>query len=1057
MVAALLPWPAQAEQPPQALDARELTAAERIALARDFVMRVSKGFAAADRKLQQANKADVSSVPDGEILFFRPRLDKRLWIEMPVMSVVEKGDILVSLRDFVAALQFPITITPEGDRASGWYIREKNLFNLEMKSQKVVTSTGEFTLSQDVRTQDGDIFVPAVEMEKWFGLGLNPNVSALEFFIESPIKLPVQEQLERRGRYFADRRIGPPVLPFKEDKPGALGVPFVDVSTGLHYRRSGDGKDVDFRQRASVNTSGDFAYGTLKTYTQLEREERLTNLRATYERESRQPDMLGPLNARRVKLGDVTPVNIPLNETQTAGVGARITNADPSRAYLRSSTEITGTAIPGWDVELFRENQLLAFRTVDENGVYRFGNVDLYKTNNNFRLIFYGPQGEIREEELYVPVDPKRLDDMGSAYDIALYGQNTQTYRKVEVEDQDRWTPNVTALYEVPVGDQTALSAGLSTRADNGKHRGTGYAGLSTSLGNTLLNVNTALDNKGESAAELVLRRDMGAHEVRNETRVATKGYGYTEPEPIDTSSNIFFSDENDEDDLGDSEVFGNKFSINGPSVLPFGSKPQYNLSLNYTQDADGGQNLLSSVGLSTYLKPVSVSQQFQHGRREDGDNRLVSEGDTLNSLTSVSGMVGRNRVRLLADYKIKPDSNLERVAASLQRNLTARTELDLGIQRNMQTKLTEGRGRVNWRTGFATISPGVTYNSERDLTATLNTRFGLSKDPDSGKVRMFDRNITSSGAVRAFVFLDKNGDNVFGEGDEPIPDVILRAPQNGGKELTDEEGYAFFYRMNDTVVTDVFIDEDGLPDPLWIPGFAGVSIKPRDGRIIPLDFPVHMAGEMDGTVYVRRDEENLFPLRSVRLGLYDMNNKKVMSTVSEADGFYLFTKIPPGAYYLNIDEPRLQDNLARPLPQRVNVGYDGTIIYANNVYVREGQNDVPITFVAEKPTSEEDSKELAGRRFALNLGDYSSRLTMGLAWFKARSLAKAFLTGANLVEKPSESLPDSESHKYSLRLNINDADITSAYKRCAEIRSAGTPCTLEILPGGMEQKVAAK
>lgn len=853
---AALAFSARAEVPPESAVSQSLTPAQRLSLAKEFVSRISKGLASADQKLMETGRAgkDLSNIPDGEILFFRLRLDQKLALDSTIFSIVENGGILVSLKDFISAVQFPITVSPDGNVASGWFIRENRPFELDMAKREVKSRDKIFPVSESVRVEDNDVLVPSDELGRWFGIELDPNPSQLEFFLVSPIKLPIQEQLDRKNRTFSNQQIGPPLLPEAESDRKALDFPFVDVASTSRYSRPGDGGKTKTQNTASVRTSGDFAYGTLFTQSQLDREERLTNLRVNYKKEERDPELLGPLHARRYEIGDVIPVDIPLNDTETTGMGVRVTNADKLRNIIRPSTEITGTNFPGWDVELYREEQLLAVQTVGDDGLYKFDNVDLFSANNNFRLVFYGPQGEVREEEVYVPVDPSRLSQMSSAYDVSIYRQNTQTYRKFKGKDRDEGSPNIVAYYERPLTENLALSAGFSNRQDNGDQKGRIYGGLSTSLYGTILNFNTALDSKGESAGEIVARKDIGKHSLRNETRVSSEAYRLTEPDDQENAQIFTSSTTNSTDDV---EIFGNQFSATGPFPFQVGQKPRYNLSLDYSQQADGDQYVFSGLGFSTVWSPISFSEQLTYRAATGG----TASDDEVRSLTSVSGNIGSNRLRLTADYEIKPESELDNITANVKRRITPKAELDVSLIRMEQERITEGRAQVNWDAGYANISPGVIYNTENDLTATINTRFGLARDPASGSVKSFDRQVTAYGGVSAFVFLDKNGDMKFGDGDEPISDVIIKAPQNGGREITEEDGRAFFRSMGAMRLTDVFVDPGSLPDPYWISSFEGSAILPREGHVTELEFPIHVGGEIDGTVYARALDGGVYPV----------------------------------------------------------------------------------------------------------------------------------------------------------------------------------------------------
>lgn len=508
LLMALLPLTlsaARAERVPAAEPAKTLSDMDRLSLARQFVARLSGKYKEIELKEEAAgvNTDDVSYMEDGEELLFNIRITKKLLLESPLLGVVSNGGVLLSLQDFISGLDFPIVYDAEKGHAQGWYIRQSKKFDLDSSQRTVTTDQGAFTFSRAVQVQDNDVLVPYKELAQWFGLTLSLNISRLDMLVTSPIPLPIEEKLARGGRRFKDYKIGPAELPRMEEKAAALGIPFVDVSTTSSYSRPGEGGEAELRSRASVRTSGDFAGGTLTSQSTYDKEDLLTNARVNYKQESLEKDLLGPLKARRFELGDVNPVIVPLNDNPVIGLGARVTNADPDRSSLRPDTRITGTTFPGWEVELYRENQLLGYQVVDDTGLYAFENVDLFTEDNRFRVVLYGPQGEVEEQEVFVPVDPSRLAEMGSAYDISVTAQDTQTYRKIDSDNEDRGAPNVTAMYEVPVGPSTALSAGISTRQDNGEQKATAHGGVSTKMLGTLFNLNTAVDNAGEMAGGL--------------------------------------------------------------------------------------------------------------------------------------------------------------------------------------------------------------------------------------------------------------------------------------------------------------------------------------------------------------------------------------------------------------------------------------------------------------------------------------------------------------------------------------------------------------------------
>ena len=62
-----------------------------------------------------------------------------------------------------------------------------------------------------------------------------------------------------------------------------------------------------------------------------------------------------------------------------------------------------------------------------------------------------------------------------------------------------------------------------------------------------------------------------------------------------------------------------------------------------------------------------------------------------------------------------------------------------------------------------------------------------------------------------------------------------------------------------------------------------------------------------------------------------------------------------------------------------------------------------------------------------------------------------------DLIEKPSESYPDSSAQSYVLRASLKQNDLTGAYKTCGEILRGGNYCLVEILSGGLAQAIPDK
>ncbi len=73
------------------------------------------------------------------------------------------------------------------------------------------------------------------------------------------------------------------------------------------------------------------------------------------------------------------------------------------------------------------------------------------------------------------------------------------------------------------------------------------------------------------------------------------------------------------------------------------------------------------------------------------------------------------------------------------------------------------------------------------------------------------------------------------------------------------------------------------------------------------LDFPIFTSGEIDGTVYLKRDGRTV-PAGRVTVEVVDERNRVVRSTTTEYDGFYVISKIPLGKYRIRVSRQQMSE-----------------------------------------------------------------------------------------------------------------------------------------------------
>ena len=386
--------------------------------------------------------------------------------------------------------------------------------------------------------------------------------------------------------------------------------------------------------------------------------------------------------------------------------------------------------------------------------------------------------------------------------------------------------------------------------------------------------------------------------------------------------------------------------------------------------------------------------------------------------------------------------------------------ESQLEVGHTIESDVSRLSGQLNWRPKYATISPRFSYDSDGNVEGTLNTRFGLTRNPDPGEF-VFSRDfVTGNGAINAFVFLDKDGNKIFDGEDEPIADARVVTPQNGGGANTSEQGIATINQLRPNIITDVFVEQGTLADPYWIPAEDGVSIMPRTGTNVRVDLPVHVSGEIDGTVYAKKADGSSVPLRKVLLRLHNEDGTIEQKTKTGPDGFYLFSLVPPGRYALSVADAGLPRDMRRPRPKFVEIGYDGTTIFGNDIILEAGKPDIPNEILADMDDYKEYHPHIDfndnNYMIALNLGQYKSRLLTSFMWYRLKSRYEEILRGTKLYVPPSQSYALPKTGEHTLRVGLASGNIDDAYNRCRALVARGFYCKVEFYPTAKQEKMAA-
>ena len=236
--------------------------------------------------------------------------------------------------------------------------------------------------------------------------------------------------------------------------------------------------------------------------------------------------------------------------------------------------------------------------------------------------------------------------------------------------------------------------------------------------------------------------------------------------------------------------------------------------------------------------------------------------------------------------------------------------------------------------------------------------------------------------------------------------------------------------------MTDIELDEDTLPDLYMMSGTSGYSLLPRQGDITQFDFPVHLSGEVDGTLSTENKSGDVQVAKNGEIEFYPLIKTEIRQpkiVKAAFDGFYVASKVPPGEYLVNISNKTTKRHKAgNPPPQKVDIGYDGKVVYGMNFKMDKKHGQVPVIVEYDRNTTQD---------------------VIPVLYIKKKTETKLLSLLGQLQGPTSEiyegltPIRDREEH-YSLTHN----DVERAHDKCRMINERAVPCQLIIqMPQNVE------
>lgn len=790
--------------------------------------------------------------------------------------------------DFLTTLDVPMKIDLTAKKASGWAFKESSTISIDLGAGRVDYGANSETLAGNaIRETSEGWCVDSAALARWFGLGVKPVTSGSVLVLESEAKLPVELAIERQKRASNMKRAQfdlttlPQVrLPYRMWRAPALD--FV-VSAGMTYRAD-SGVKVD--RRTSVYAAGEIAHLSYDAHVATNDKGMPSSLRLRAYRSDPDGGLLGPLQATHFGFGDVTGLSTRLSGSSMSGRGALVTNRPVVNPTSFDRTRLEGELPAGWDAELYRNGQLLAFARSDDRQRYVFEDVQLLYGENQLTVILYGPQGQVRARDEMINVGRDNVPPGKTWY---WAGVNQPGLDLVELHPREltEFQARAEAAVSVEHGLDERTSAGVLARTMLLEDKRVTFVegSVRRSIGSALIEVGIARESGGGTAARAQLLAKLGSVNVSAEA-VAARDFRLRGGRPT--------------------SVRDVRVAVDAPIRMGRALIPAHG-DVHFTSRADGSSQLDAAARLSAAIDRFNLAGGIKY-RRQYLAKGPAPPPEVIADLMG-TGRIAGVRVRGSTGFEVSPESRFRSAELAGYWSASDNADWEGAIAYDGPQK--RARARISHIRHFSSLALAVTGEAASDGSVAIGLNLNFSLDPGGG-LSLSRRPLAGAGSVRARVYRDLNDNGVADPGEPFEKGALITAGRTIAEKPTDSKGQVLVAGLTTFTPITVGIDQTSLSDPMLAPKKAIQVVVPRPGVPAEVEIGLVGAGDVEGAIV----KNGGLGFEGLDLELVDTSGNVVATARTDYDGYFLFERAPYGTYSVRIAKDSAE---AAGVPQELN------------------------------------------------------------------------------------------------------------------------------------------
>lgn len=811
-------------------------------------------------------------------------------------------DVYFSLNDILSFFILPNEIKNNGKLIEGYTtsIDTSFIFDITEKYYKNIKGEKKSFKEIDYFITDIEVYVSTALLKDLFDWEIETYNNQLLIYIKTKSEMPLLREWKRSKKGVKTDQISgtntfAPLLYDKNWNWFNGGI--LDYSVGAYYGTKIENYSFSGNLGLQV-LGGDLQVNSNGGFNNIEKTQ-IINQAARWrynftENKYLSQIAIGDVSNMSYRSGSLGSVIFPTSRIQ----GIQISNENTLMPSSFSLFTIEDQIDPGWEVELYINNQLFGRTKTDPSGYYKFI-LPMNYGNTGIDLKFYGPKGEYISKERIIDIPSQFLPPGEIKYSIS-YGKDFKTRNYLsEIRNSiglTNWMSNSITVSKEDTIDQYNILNQTSFRLP----------------GNFIFDL--YYSPKNLYSAGINVHSDLlGSYAL-----IYTKFLGESifNTKKVNESAMLFIT-------------------------LPRFYDLPFNISIRSNVDKINQElNSTNDIGLYLNIYGISISNRFIYFLNKNFSSGVTTFSHNFtsdisfywNQKPSFLQFIGNTRFSVNGYFNTSENKFVSwsaNISQQLYKNIDAnfiwRKDIASGVS-TLDLRLTINLNEIRSNSSSNYNFDNKEYALGQDLSGTIgfdseNRSFYISNSIGGNSI--------GRGAANVRFYIDNNNNSIYDEGDVEIPDVDFDIP-NSSIERSTSSNTRRVFNLIPGGRYNLILNKESIKNPLYSPKMNEFSFIADPNVTKQIDVPLYVTGIIEGNISFNDGIEKR-PLSRVRIHINSVDNSIKKEIPVLADGTFYYMGIPQGKYIAYVDSSQVKILNSSSNPQfiefEIKISIDGDIV----------------------------------------------------------------------------------------------------------------------------------